>query len=78
MHHDLKIEKKYFDPVLKNIKTFEIRKNDRHFNIGDTFSLNEIDEKRDYTGRSVSGKITYITDYAQKEDYVVFGFVLMK
>ncbi|MCR1898464.1 DUF3850 domain-containing protein [Irregularibacter muris] len=35
-------------------------------------------EKYSYTGRSVKGKIIYITDYKQKDNYVVFGFDFIK
>jgi hypothetical protein len=78
MEHHLKINKEFFDPVLKEIKTFEIRYNNRNFNVGDLILLNEWDSLREvYTGRKVRGKITYITDYEQKEDYVVFSFKLL-
>ncbi|MCU5457109.1 DUF3850 domain-containing protein [Bacillus sp. FSL L8-0199] len=75
MLHNLKINKVFFTPVLEQIKTFEIRKNDRDFHIGDKVILNEWDdEKQQYTGRNVKVKILYITDYEQKDNYVVFGF----
>ncbi|WP_028592405.1 DUF3850 domain-containing protein [Paenibacillus massiliensis] len=78
MEHQLKINKEFFDPVLKGIKTFEIRYNDRNFNVRDMIFLNEWDPFRElYTGRKVKGEITYITDYEQKEDYVVFSFILL-
>lgn len=64
--------------MLEHIKTFEIRKNDRDFHVGDTVILNEWDsEKRQYTGRSVNTEIMYITDYEQKDDYVVFSFKIV-
>ncbi|PRT14493.1 RNA-binding protein [Bacillus toyonensis] len=78
MLHNLKINKNFFAPVLEHIKTFEIRKNDRDFHVGDTVILNEWDsEKRQYTGRSVNTEIMYITDYEQKDDYVVFSFKIV-
>lgn len=33
--HTLKIQKQYADAVLNGTKTFEIRKNDRNFKVGD-------------------------------------------
>lgn len=73
--HDLKIYKEYFEPVLDGSKTFEIRKNDRNFRVGDRIVLNELqDDKKTYTGRYSKGVITYVTDYAQKDGYVVFSF----
>lgn len=72
--HELKIEKKYFEDVLSGIKKFEIRYNDRNFKVGDTFVLKEIDTNKIYTGRSFQGEITYITNFEQKDNYIVFGF----
>ncbi|HFR4141664.1 DUF3850 domain-containing protein [Bacillus cereus] len=78
MLHNLKINKVFFTPVLEQIKTFEIRKNDRDFHIGDKVILNEWDdEKQQYTGRNVKVEILYITDYEQKDNYVVFGFKMI-
>lgn len=73
--HNLKIYKEYFEPVLNGSKTFEIRKNDRNYRVGDRIVLNELqDDKKTYTGRYFKGVITYVTDYAQKDGYVVFSF----
>lgn len=78
MLHNLKINKEFFVPVIEQVKTFEIRKNDRNFSVGDRFTLNEWDEKLEvYTGRKAKGKIIYITNYEQKENYVVFSFKLI-
>lgn len=74
MAHKIKINKQYFNAVLEGAKNFEIRYNDRNYHVGDKILLQEIDSKRNYTGREVSGEITYITDYEQKEGFVVFGF----
>ncbi len=37
--HDLKLNKKYFDAVLHGLKSFEMRKDDRGFKVGDTIRL---------------------------------------
>lgn len=72
---ELDIYPEYYQPVREGIKTFEIRR-DQGFKVGDIVVLNEFDPiKKEYTGRFVARKITYITDYAQKENYVVFAMI---
>lgn len=71
--HNLKTLPIYFEAAAKGIKTFEIRKNDRNFEIGEQISLLEHDGLV-YTGREIRGEIIYITDYEQKKGYVVLGF----
>jgi len=75
MEHNLKIANEYFEAVNEGLKTFEIRNNDRNFKVEDIVNLEEIDENKEYTGRKVTVKITYITNYAQMSGYVVFSFV---
>lgn len=70
--HQLKILPQYFHAVTVGDKSFEIRKNDRNYKVGDNIVLSEYEEGQ-YTGRNILAKITYITDYEQKDDYVVFG-----
>ncbi|MGA5592387.1 ASCH/PUA domain-containing protein [Enterococcus mundtii] len=70
--HQLKILPQYFQAVSIGDKTFEIRKNDRDFKVGDNIALSEYEDGQ-YTGRSILVVITYITDYEQKDDYIVFG-----
>ncbi|BDU37170.1 DUF3850 domain-containing protein [Vibrio nigripulchritudo] len=68
-HHEIKIESPFFHAVLSGDKTFEIRKNDRDYKVGDTLVL-------DCHGRkSPLFEITYLTNYAQRNGYVVFSFV---
>ncbi|MFB8726134.1 DUF3850 domain-containing protein [Enterococcus casseliflavus] len=75
MTHNLKIDKQFFSAILNNLKTFEIRYNDRNFQVGDFITLEEVTEDSEYTGRKVSGVITYMTDYQQQEGYIVFSFI---
>ncbi|MBQ0097361.1 MAG: DUF3850 domain-containing protein [Oscillospiraceae bacterium] len=73
MIHELKIKKKYFYDIIKGIKKFEVRKNDRNFKVGDYLALNEFEE--DYTGRSCLVKVIYLLDNPEycKEGFVVMG-----
>jgi hypothetical protein len=75
--HNLKIYPQYFEEVLTGNKTFEIRRNDRNFLVGDTVVLQEFNRGvGEYTGREIEVIITYISDYEQKPEYVVFSFVV--
>lgn len=77
MHHELKIAECYFVPGLSGEKPFEIRHNDdRGFQKGDTVLFREVNKLNLYTSRQFKAEITYVTGYAQKEDYVVFGYRL--
>ena len=60
MVHSIKIQKTYFESVLNDTKTFELRKNDRGYEVGDNLILNEIDENNRYTGRNITVVVTYI------------------
>lgn len=73
MIHELKIDKKYFDAGIDVRKTFEVRKNDRNFQVGDFLALNEMFEGA-YTGRSVLALVRYILD---EPEYCKDGFVTM-
>lgn len=45
MIHELKTLPEYFADVILGKKTFEVRKYDRPFHIGDLLALNEFDPK---------------------------------
>lgn len=78
MKHELKTLEKYFQSTWAGSKTFEIRKNDRNFNVDDEIALLEWDpsicEGGVHTGREIEGFITYISNFEQKEGYIVFSF----
>lgn len=72
--HRLKIKPEYFTDVTDGKKTFELRKNDRDFKVGDTLILQEYNE--DYTGRATKVKVTYMLkggNYGLDKDYVILG-----
>jgi hypothetical protein len=57
MNHILYIQNKYFNDIKTGIKTFEIRRNNRNYLIGDDLTLVNLD-----TNESIIKTITYITD----------------
>ena len=59
--HELKIYPHYFQEIVDGNKTFEVRKNDRGFRVGDTVILKEWDNIK-YSGREIHARITYILD----------------
>ena len=76
MIHQLKLLPCHYVHAHRGIKKFEIRDNsDRGFQAGDTVSLHEYDPKNERaTGQFILADITYVTNFAQKENWVVFGF----
>ena len=77
--HSLKTWPEYFEYVYEGEKTFEIRKNDRDYRINQIIVLEEYDPHNNtYTGRWVKVIIAYITDFEQKPEYVVFGFMVLE
>lgn len=77
--HDLKTVPPYFDDVAGGAKTFEVRRDDRGFAVGDVLRLREWAPVPgrglgDYTGREVFRRVTYVLrDYPE----VAEGFVVM-
>lgn len=59
--HELKTWPEYFQPIIKNKKNFEVRVNDRNYQVGDKLLLLEYDPvKQQYTGRKCYRQISYI------------------
>lgn len=65
--HDLKTWPEVFLKVIEGTKTFEIRKNDRDFKVGDMVKMSEYDPKNEkYTGRETNYfEIVYILEGGQ-------------
>lgn len=57
--HELKILPEYYEEVALYRKTFEIRRNDRDYQVGDKLILKEY-YKGKYTGREVTRYVSYI------------------
>lgn len=59
--HYLKTWPEYFQHVESGNKTFEVRKNDRYFEVGDILVLEEWrPDSKEYTGKLVDRKVTYV------------------
>lgn len=76
--HELKTWPEYFCLVWDGLKQFEVRKNDRHFQEGDSVLLKEWSSISGYTGRQIMVTITYVFRGGElgglMPGYVVFGF----
>lgn len=77
--HSLKTWPEYFEPVLAGVKTFEIRKNDRGFKVGDILALEEYEPGTErYTGRICYRRVLYIFQGGElfiniDRDYVIMS-----
>ena len=79
MEHELKIYPKYFNDVISEEKTFEVRKNDRRFQVGDVLVLKEWDNIK-YSGREIRATVVYILNdsfVGLAPGYVVLGIKLV-
>lgn len=75
--HYLKIKAEYYTDVEIGLKTFELRKNDRDFQVGDILMLIKLDGKGNETDQVIKKKITYILkgcpQYGLKDGYAILG-----
>lgn len=75
--HYLKIKPEYYKDVECGIKTFELRKNDRNFQVGDTLMLIKLDDKGNETDQVTRVKVNYILkdcpQYGLKDGYAILG-----
>ncbi len=73
--HELKTWPTYFQATLDGVKTFELRKDDRGFAVGDILHLREYNmETHSYTGREFWVRVRYI---AQHGEWLTPGYVCM-
>lgn len=72
-HHYIKILPEYYKAVESREKTFEVRFNDRNYQVYDILHLQEW-LNGDYTGREITAEVTYILD---NPDYCKEGYVIM-
>ncbi len=77
--HQLKVLPEFFEGLISGLKTFELRKNDRGYAVGDTLVLREWDAAlRMFTGHDVVREVTYVLEggqYGLDAGYVILGLV---
>lgn len=77
MRHELKTSPEPFRATLLGLKSYEVRENDRPYNIADTLLLQEYrKDSKYYTGREIEARITFITlggSYGLPDNLCVLG-----
>ena len=77
--HDLKCWMPYFSEISSGMKLFEVRKNDRNFQVGDELFIREWNQtSQEYSGYNSPNIITYILNGGQfgvQEGYCVLGIL---
>lgn len=64
--HELKVWPPYFEALLTGEKTFELRRDDRGYGVGDRLKLREFDpDTHTYSGREVERVVSYIISGGQ-------------
>ncbi len=76
--HDLKCWPEFYPVIESGLKPFEIRYDDRGYQVGDVLRIHEYeplpgDAEGQYTGREVERIITYKTAFQQQSGWVVLG-----
>lgn len=76
--HELKTWSAYFEDVVDGKKTFEIRFDDRGFEVGDKLLLREwLQRSEQYSGRNVMVEVLYMIELDEiiggDNDYVVMS-----
>lgn len=75
MIHELKILPSFYEDVIQFRKTFEVRKNDRPYAVGDSLILREYTPDKGYSGRAVVVRVIYVLNDLRycKRDFVILG-----
>lgn len=79
--HYKKLVQPYFDCARLGIKTFELRKNDCDYQIGDLLVLQEYDQDSgEYGYKKITARITYmLEDYEGLQDgYAILGIEVLE
>lgn len=81
MIHELKSHPEPFDAVVAGVKTYEVRKADRAYKVGDRLFLRRWDPARsDYTGHGCYVDVVHLTPggrFGLPDDLCVMGIALL-
>lgn len=73
-HHTLKMWPESFEALWVGAKAFDIRLDDRAFEVGDTIDFHEYNPTtKTFTGRQMRRRITHLSCWNQKPNHVVMG-----
>jgi ParB-like chromosome segregation protein Spo0J len=77
--HEIKIATSFYEDVASRKKTFELRKNDRGYKVGDGLKMLEFNNGK-FTGRTIEAVITYMLEEytGLQEDYCILGIETLK
>lgn len=81
MEHFIKIERPFADAVCEGRKRFELRRNDRGYNAGDTIRFHCVEQGAEVRHRinDRKYKITYcLNGYGLREAFIAFGIEEVK
>ncbi len=77
MNHKIKCWPVYFEAIVSGEKTFEVRKDDRNYAVGDVLRIHEWDDERQkFTGREEDRTVVYKMNggkFGVQEGYCVLG-----
>lgn len=78
MTHTLKTWPEYFKLIKEDRKKWELRKDDRDFNVGDTLILQEFNpDGNTFTGEEIHKIVTFILDdtfgFGLKKGYIIMS-----
>jgi len=86
--HELRCWPQFFQAVWDGDKTFEVRRDDRGFEVGHALMLREYDPELDeraagerYTGRELTASVTYVlrgNGFGVESGFVVLGIKLLQ
>lgn len=75
--HELKIKEDYFNAIVRGEKTFELRKNDRDYKVGDLIHFIKINGLEYFSFSRYVYQIIYILkdvpEYGLDKDYCILG-----